>query len=230
MSTRTALIAAGVVLTAAGGAVTAGGLTLAALGGTDGTLSTGPHHHATSATAVVSDEGDLGGTGLLPNGDPTVKVSVEDSEKPVFVGIGPAEDVDRYLAGSTVQTVSDFDLWPFQLDTSTKEGDRQPGSPLDETFWVAQSDGATSASASWKAQDGSYQIVVMNADGSPGVDVDGSVSLRVPLLGTLAKTGLAAGGTLVVIGVPLLIAGLRRKENTPTATTVVDDRELTPVG
>ena len=230
MSTRTALIAAGVVLTAAGVAVTAGGLALAALGGTDGTLSTGPHHHATSATAVVSDEGDLGGTGLLPNGDPTVKVSVEDSDKPVFVGIGPAEDVDRYLAGSTVQTVSDFDLWPFQLDTSTKEGDRQPGSPLDETFWVTQSDGETSASASWKAQDGSYRIVVMNADGSPGVDVDGSVSLRVPLLGTLAKTGLAAGGTLVVIGVPLLIAGLRRKENTPTATTVVDDRELTPVG
>ena len=230
MSTRTALIAAGVFLTAAGGAVTAGGLALAALGGTDGTMSTGPHHHATSATAVVSDEGDLGGTGLLPNGDPTVKVSVEDSDKPVFVGIGPAEDVDRYLAGSTVQTVSDFDLWPFQLDTSTKEGDRQPGSPLDETFWVAQSDGATSAETSWKAQDGSYRIVVMNADGSPGVDVDGSLSLRVPLLGTLAKTGLAGGGALVVIGVPLLIAGLRRKESTPTATTAVDDRELTPVG
>ena len=230
MSKRTALIAAGAFLTAAGGAVTTGGLVLAALGGTDGTMSTGPHHHSTTATAVVSDEGDLGGTGLLPNGDPTLKVSVEDSDKPVFVGIGPAEDVDRYLAGAKVQTVSDFDLWPFQLDTSTKEGDRQPGSPLDETFWVAQSDGATSAEASWKAQDGSYRVVVMNADGSPGVDVDGSLSLRVPLLGTLAKAGLAGGGALVVIGVPLLIAGLRRKENTPTATTVVDDRELTPVG
>jgi hypothetical protein len=229
MSKRTALIAAGVVLTAAGGAITTGGLALAALGGTDGTLSTGPHHHATSATAVVSDEGDLGGTGILPDGDPTVKVSVQDSDKPVFVGIGPADDVDRYLAGAKVQTVSDFDLWPFQLDTSTKDGDRQPGSPLDETFWVARSDGATSASASWKAHDGSYRIVVMNADGSPGVDVDGSLALRVPVLGTIAVTGLAGGGTLVVLGVPLLVAGLRRKENTPTATPTVE-RELTPVG
>ena len=229
MSKRTALIAAGAVLTAAGGAIATSGLALAALGGTDGSLSTGPHHHATSATAVVSDEGDLGGTGLLPNGDPTVKVSVQESDKPVFVGIGPAEDVDRFLAGATVQTVSDFDLWPFQLDTSTREGDRQPGSPLDESFWVAQSDGATSASASWKAEDGSYRVVVMNADGSPGVDVDGSLALRVPILGTLAVTALAGGGALVVIGVPLLVAGLRRQENTPTATPTVE-RELTPVG
>ena len=229
MSKRTALVAAGVVMTAAGGAITVGGLALAALSGTDGTLSTGPHHHATSATAVVSDEGDLGGTGFLPNGDPTVKVSVKNSDKPVFVGIGRADDVDRYLAGATVQTVSDFDLWPFQLDTATRKGDRQPGSPLDETFWVAQSDGTTSTAASWKAHDGSYRVVVMNADGSPGVDVEGSLALRVPVLGTLAVTGLVGGGTLVVIGVPLLVAGLRRKENTPTATPTVE-RELTTVG
>ena len=144
MSKRTALIAAGAVLTAAGVPSPRRPRPRRA-GGTDGNLSTGPHHHATSANAVVSDEGDLGGTGFLPNGDPTLKVSVKDSDKPVFVGIGPAEDVDRYLAGAKVQTVSDFDLWPFQLDTSTKKGDRQPGSPSDETFWVAQSEGATSA-------------------------------------------------------------------------------------
>ena len=175
MSTRTALIASGVVLTAAGGALAAGGVVLGAFGGTDGTLSTGTKHHETTANAVVSDEGDLGGSTNLAFGDPTLKVSVSDSDQPVFVGIGPTEDVDRFLAGATVQTVSDFDLWPLQLDTETREGNRQPGSPLDETFWVAQSDGATSAAASWKIDDGSYRVVVMNADGSPGVGVDGSL-------------------------------------------------------
>ena len=74
----------------------------------------------------------------------------------------------------------------------------QPGSPLDETFWVAQSDGATSAATSWKIDDGSYRVVVMNADGSPGVDVEGSLSVRVPVLGVLAVSGLAGGGLLLV--------------------------------
>jgi len=236
MSTRTALIASGVVLTAAGGAIAAGGVVLGAFGGTDGSLSTGTKHHETTAHAVVSDEGDLGGSTNLAFGDPTLKVSVSDSDQPVFVGIGPAEEVDRFLAGSRVQTVSDFDLWPLQLDTETRDGDRTPHSPLDETFWVAQSDGATSAAASWKIDDGSYRVVVMNADGSPGVGVDGSLSVKVPVLGALTVGSLAGGGLLLVIGGTLLVAGLRRKESTPTAPTPapdvapVEERELTPVG
>jgi hypothetical protein len=229
MSTRTALIASGVVLTAAGGVLATGGAVLGAIGGTDGTLSTGQAHHATSANAVVSDEGDLGGSTNLAFGDPTLKVSVSDSDQPVFVGIGPAADVDRYLAGATVQTVSDFDLWPLQLDTETREGTQQPGSPLDETFWVAQSDSATSAATSWKIDDGSYRVVVMNVDGSPGVDVDGSLSVRVPLLGAITVGSLAGGALLVVIGVSLLVSGLRREEQTAEAPAPVA-RELTSVG
>jgi hypothetical protein len=229
MSTRTALIASGAVLTAVGGAFVTGGLVLGALSGTDGTFSTGQTHHATSANAVVSDEGDLGGSTNLAFGDPTLKVSVSDSDQPVFVGIGPAADVDRFLAGTTVQTVSDFDLWPLQLDTETREGTQQPGSPLDETFWVAQSDGATSAATSWKIDDGSYRVVVMNVDGSPGVDVDGSLSVRVPLLGAITVSSLVGGGLIVVVGVTLLVSGLRRKDETPEAPAPVA-RELTSVG
>ena len=213
MSKRTALIATGAVLTAAGGALAAGGLALAALGGTDGTLSTGrpSRHHA---TAVVSDKGDLGGSTSLAFGDPTVKVSVNDSDQPVFVGIGPAEDVDRFLAGATVQTVSDFDLLPFQLDTETREGTQQPGSPLDETFWVAQSDGATSAATSWKIDDGSYRVVVMNADGSPGVDVDGSLAVRVPSSAPSPSPALSAAAAARHRRT-MLVSGLRRKERRP---------------
>ena len=92
--------------------------------------------------------------------------------------------------------MSDFDLWPLQLDTETREGTQQPGSPLDETFWVAQSDGATSAATSWKIDDGSYRVVVMNVDGSAGVDVDGSLAVRVPLLGAIAVSSLVGGGLL----------------------------------
>ena len=82
------------------------------------------------------------------------------------------------------------------------------GSPLDETFWVAQSDGATSAAANWRIDDGSYRVVVMNADGSPGVDVRAEVSVDVPVLQAITFAGLIGGTVLLVIGVPLLVAGV----------------------
>jgi hypothetical protein len=228
MSKRTALIASGAVLTAAGAAAATGGVALALFAGTDGTVSTG-HHGVTSATtALVSADGDIDGGDTGPFDAPTLSVSVEDSDKPVFVGIGPTEDVDRFLSGAAVETVTDFELWPFDLDTDIRDGTRSPGSPLDETFWVAQSDGATSAATSWRIDNGSYRVVVMNADGSAGVDVHADVSVEVPVLRAITLAGLAGGTVLLVIGLPLLVAGLQTKE-TPPAPPAPVEQELTPV-
>ena len=62
---------------------------------------------------------------------------MEDSDKPVFVGIGPAKDVEPPPRRLDRPDSLDFDLWRFS-DTSMKEGDRQPVS-LDETLLAAQS-------------------------------------------------------------------------------------------
>jgi hypothetical protein len=177
MSKRTALIAAGIVL-AAGGVVTAvaGGTTLA-IAGTDGRLSTGRHALTSETAALVSDRADIDDLDRAHAGHPSLELSVTGSNRAVFVGVGPAADVDRYLAGASVETVDDIETGPFHLETTVRSGTSQLAPPVDQDFWVARSTGATSAATTWRLHDGKYRVVVMNADGTPGVHADGKFGL-----------------------------------------------------
>jgi hypothetical protein len=216
MSKHRALIATSAILLVGGGAAAIVGGAVLAVFGTDSTISTGHHRVSTNTSALVSEGADFGAHGADVLGHPGIKISVTGSEKPVFVGIGPAAAVDRYLAGASVETVTDFELRPFHLTTTQREGSTRLSPPLDQSFWVSQSAGSTSAATSWKVRDGNYRIVIMNADGSTGVEVDGRFGLRATRLTAISAGVLAGGLGGAVIGVALLVAGLRNK-NRPVA-------------
>ena len=212
MSQRIAIVAAGAVLTAVGGILAVGGGTVVAVTGTDGTLSSGHSTIASTTTALVTEESDIdeGGIGFVA--DPSIEIAVRGSDQPVFVGVGPADAVDRYLAGAAVETVTDFEVRPFELTTTVRDGSARLDSPLDQSFWVAEADGRSAATTSWRIRDGSYRVVVMNADGSPGIEVDGQFGVSVPRLTAIAGTALAGGLVLIVTGIVIVIAGARTKD------------------
>ena len=85
----------------------------------------------------------------------------------VFVGIGPSADVDRYLAGVNHTVISDF--WTETL--RQESGGATTSVPSSQGFWVASSSGAGARNLKWNPDDGSWTVVVMNADGQPGIDV-----------------------------------------------------------
>ena len=90
-----------------------------ALFGSDNRLTSGVHRISTSTNALVTsldDVGDLHGTADVV-GSPTLGLQLTGAAKPNFVGIGPAEAVDRYLATATVETVRDLDVDPFRMRT-----------------------------------------------------------------------------------------------------------------
>jgi hypothetical protein len=209
MSQRIALVAAGAVLTAVGGILALGGGTVVAVTGTDGTFSSGHETISSTTRALVSDHGDIDEGGIGVAADPSIEIAVRGSDKPVFVGVGPTAAVDRYLAGASVETITDFDVRPFELTTTVRDGSGRLGPPADESFWVAEAGGRSAADATWKIRDGSYRIVVMNADGSPGISVDGAFGVHVPRLTAIATTALAGGLILVVSGIVLVVAGAR---------------------
>jgi hypothetical protein len=227
MSKRTALIAAGVVLVA-GGAVTAiaGGATLA-IAGTDGTLSTGQHALTSDTSALVSDRADIEDFDRAHLGHPALDLTVTGSDRPVFVGVGPAADVDRYLAGASVETVDDIETGPFHLETTVRSGAARLAPPVDQDFWVARSSGATSAATSWHLHDGRYRVVVMNADGTPGIHADAKFGLHVPWLTPVAVTALGGGAAVLMAGLAVLVIGLR---NVPEPTPVVSPSPYVTVG
>ena len=200
-------------LVGAGAAVTGGGLL--AVFGSDGAVDSGRHSLSTPSTALVSEVADIDdmkeATDVL--GKPQVRLSVHatGSTKGLFVGIGPAKQVERYLAASPIDEVSDLQLTPFEMTHNPRGGSKLPARPASQPFWVAKGTGTDAATLRWKVRDGDYRVVVMNADGSRGVHTDGDVGLTVPHLPAIGWSLLGGGLALLAGGIGAIVLGARRR-------------------
>jgi hypothetical protein len=164
------------------------------------------------------DETDLG----------RVTLDVESrADKPVFVGIARTGDVSEYLRGVPHTEVSDIDYGgPFTDDFDAAyhdlNGSGRPTPPAESDIWVASKQGPGRQTLDWDAKDGDWSVVVMNADGSRGVDADISAGAKVAFLDELGWTLVGTGGVALVIGVGLMVLGIRRPRN-PSGPAPVGD-------
>ena len=166
------------------------------------TLSTGTHALVSQTVRTELDGPDVAYWADLLG---TVKLRSE-SDSPVFVGIGPAAAVDRYLAGVPRERVDELD----EQRGTVFGGSATPAAPAQQDFWVATSQGAGEQTLRWNVEDGNWRVVVMNADASRGVRADISAGARLPDLNWLGLGLLGAGAVLLAGGVALLYAGVRR--------------------
>ncbi len=202
----------GLALAAFGGA----GL---AFGGSSGVVQTGYHSISTPTTGFVSNPGDIQNSNDVGRngGSVTLQLDGRDSSKPVFLGIGPAAQVQAYFNGASYEQVTKVDFGDFRLITTRIDGTTQPAAPGDQSFWVASATG-TSPQLRWPIANGDYRLVIMNADASPGVSLDARAGLKIKGLFGLALGATIFGGLLALLGLGLLIWGIaakRRREITP---------------
>ncbi len=104
----------------------------------------------------------------------------------------------------------DLDFDPFRLVKVRSPGDVVPEPPGEQDFWVAQAGGDGTATLDWKVREGEWRFVVMNADGSRVVRVDASFGVEVPFARPLAFILLGAGVLGLIVGVLLLVIGIRK--------------------
>jgi len=189
-----------------------------------GYLSTGKDPYAASTYALASDnlDVDLDGAGWIMDRDDLgkVRLAVESSGKPVFVGIARTSDVSAYLRGTAHTSVTDVDYSPFNASYRDHGGDRRPALPADQDFWAASAEGSGTQTVAWDLEDGDWSIVVMNADGSRGIDADISAGAKVPFLGTLGWVSLGGALVLLITAGTLVYLGVRtpRPPKAQTAT------------
>jgi hypothetical protein len=171
----------------------------------DGYYTTSSESFGTGTYALKSENLDIDDGPF--NLKTRLKVDAQDGA-PVFVGIARTADVDRYLSGTAHTTVKDFDVRPFDVDYSTVPGTSKPAAPATQTFWAAKAQGTGQQSLTWDVDEGDWSVVVMNADGSPGVHADISAGADLPFVGGVA-TGLIVGGLGgIAIGATLLAFGM----------------------
>jgi hypothetical protein len=149
---------------------------------------------------------------------------------PVFVGIARTNEVDVYLAGVAHDEITTGAGEPaYRRVPATSSATASPSVPADQTFWAAQAVGAETVSLDWKVTSGNWTVVVMNADGSPGVAGVMAPSVRSDALGPLAVTLLATGLFLALLAVVILVLAFRRRPALPTPTDLRTSPPPSPV-
>jgi hypothetical protein len=204
-----AVIAGGLtLLLSATAALGAAGLTWASSKQDDaGYYTTSTETFATSTHAIATDDLDVDG---VPGALGKIRVNVSSANgKPLFAGVARTRDVDAYLLGSAHETLTDIDVDPFEPTLEHAPGTGTPARPADQRFWVATSDG--SKPLDWKVKDGTWSVVVMNADGSANVDARVSAGARLPWLDELEIAAWVAAALFLALGGGLLASGLRRR-------------------
>jgi hypothetical protein len=166
----------------------------------DGYYSTSYERFGSPGYAVVSDDLDLGTEGpdwLFEEGRlATIRLRGRNREPhPLFLGIAPKQDVERYLRGVPHDIVTDVDVDPFSVSYRHEAGTRKPAPPASRPFWAAQGRGV----ATWEVDNGNWVAVAMNADAAPGISADISVA---------AKTDLVLWAAIIVLILGLLFGGL----------------------
>jgi hypothetical protein len=181
-----------------------------------GYVTTDVHEFSTAGSALVTVPTDLGAAGTDWLYSPSlldqvrIRVTPASSGSTLFVGIGPTADVDRYLAGVSHTVINDF--WSESVQPV---GDGTTASaPGTQEFWVASDTGPGARTLTWDPAGGSRSVVVMNADGRPGVDVSADLGATIPALLGIGVGVLIAGGVFLIGAVLLIVGAIRRTRRT----------------
>jgi hypothetical protein len=138
----------------------------------------------------------------------TVRIRVT-AGRPVFVGIAPESDVRAYLGNVARAEGSQFDT--RSADFLVRAGGPPSSPPAVAHIWSASSTGTGGTSLTWTPQAGNWRIVLMNADGTPGVRAGVSVGARLPDLLTIAIAVLGVGILLLAVSGGSLYLAVRRR-------------------
>jgi len=176
----------------------------------DGFLMSPTQDFSTPTYAIVSESADVdadGGEWALDKFLGTVRIR-SVSDRPVFVGIGPAPDVTQYLGGVERDEVADLDN-SGDPEYSRRSGGAPPSRPGNETFWVASTAGAGERTLEWEPEDGDWQAVVMDEDASRGVAAELSIGAELDSILWIG-IGMLVAGALFAVGSALAITAATR--------------------
>jgi hypothetical protein len=214
MAKRVVLFVIGGLLLVIGVLAAISGGALMALFGSNDTLSSGVQQVSTPTRALVSPTGSIQGASGAQTvvGSVRLRITVTPSAagRDLFLGIGPASAVDRYLSGVSHDVATDVSVTPFHLTLDRHGGTATPPPPGSQSFWVARASGAH-PTLTWTVTSGSYRVVVMNTNAAAPVGFAGGLNLTVPHSFGIGIGLLIGGIVLILIAIALIVLGVRAR-------------------
>ena len=185
-----------------------------------GFYATGKAKLHTPTHALVADKLDANGPGWLFTKSRLGTIRVQatgTSAKPIFVGVAKTAQVDAYLRGVAQDELTDFDVDPFAVDYERRPGTAVPAAPGSRAFWASRTGGSGRQTLTWPVEKGNWAVVIMNADGSAGIEAGVRVGAKAGFL-VWVSGGLLALGALFAAWAATIYFGLRRGRPRPGVT------------
>jgi hypothetical protein len=140
-----------------------------------------------------------------------VDATAVDPAGDVFIGVADRRDVDAYLTDAAHDEVVELRDGGAPRYVRHAGGLDSVTAPADESIWVATAVGRT-PTLEWEVDAGTWAIVVMNADGSPGVAADVDVGVRSDAFLPVALSMIGLGVLVTALAVTLIVLGARRDD------------------
>jgi hypothetical protein len=214
MARRVVLIVLGVLLLVIGALAAIAGGALMASFGSNNTLSSGVQQVSTPTRALVSPADSIQGASGAQTVVGSVRLRITATPTGaghlLFLGIGPASAVDRYLNGVSHDVATDVSVTPFHLTLARHGGTATPPPPGSQSFWVAKASG-NHPTLTWTVTSGSYRVVVMNTDAAAPVAFAAGLDLTIPHSFAIGIGLLIGGIVLIVIAIALIVLGARAR-------------------
>jgi hypothetical protein len=217
-----ALLAGVLFFLAGGGIATAGGVVLAANADRQDGYVTSSTVRVVSETAVVTADGlrlDASRRWALDTvGVDRARLTV-NSDRTVFLGVAEQSDLEAWLG-----TVG-YDRLVRPTAGNGSELRRSGGPvqpvppPADQSFWIASMSGTGVVTLDWSLEDmeeGTYALVLTNADGSTEVIASARAGVTVPDLAPIGFVLLGVGVLLALVGLMLVYVGAAGLGSGPT--------------
>ncbi|MEA2000878.1 MAG: MMPL family transporter [Actinomycetota bacterium] len=137
----------------------------------------------------------------------------------LFLGIAASKDLEAYLAEVPYDEVEQLEFEGSRIDYVHHAGTSVPGAPGTETLWVTSVEGLGVQTLDWSVEQGDWTVVVMNADGSAGVDANLVLGARISNIVGVMWGALALGLISMLGGGLLAFRGLGKPRAEPTGVS-----------
>ena len=135
--------------------------------------------------------------------------------KQIFIGVAEESDLKAYLSGVDYDEMTLNNRgWLSSLTPAytNHPGSSAPATPTSGTFWIESAYGTGTQTLAWETEVGSHSIVLMNDDGSSGIDLSMVFKVKIPPIIGLS-IGLLIGGIVVlIIGGLMVYFAVRRSK------------------
>jgi uncharacterized membrane protein len=150
-----------------------------------------------------------------------IEGSNEDSSDSIFIGIARESDIEDYLDDVEYDEIRRLHTNRLDIDYRNHSGDAAPEAPTTQTFWEESTYGTGTQTLKWELEEGSHALVIMNTDGSVGIDANMVFGAKVPLLLGIGIGILVAGIIGLSISILFIVLAARRSvAATPTQEPV----------